>query len=134
VKLRRRERQVLPETIVALIDVVFFLLVFFMLVGRLDATAPFAVTPPRSRAGADMPGGGTTATVAADGRLALDGHEMPLDVLLNGVERQLADDPDLLVRINGHRATELRHVLPLVAAIERLGARDVIFVVTPEGE
>jgi biopolymer transport protein ExbD len=59
---------------------------------------------------------------------------MPLDVLLNGVERQLADDPDLLVRINGHRATELRHVLPLVAAIERLGARDVIFVVTPEGE
>ena len=102
-KLRRSEPRVLPETIVALIDVVFFLLVFFMLVGRLDATAPFEVVPPLSHAGTDMPGGGTTATVAADGSLALDGREMAM-----------------------------RHVLPLVAAIERLGARDVIFVVTPE--
>jgi biopolymer transport protein ExbD len=132
VKLRRREPRALPETIVALIDVVFFLLVFFMLVGRLDATAPFEVVPPLSHAGSDMPGSGTTATVAADGSLALDGQRMEMAALLDGIAAQLRGNPELFVRINAHRAAELRHVLPLVAAIERLGARDVVFVVTPE--
>jgi biopolymer transport protein ExbD len=132
VKLRRREPRALPETIVALIDVVFFLLVFFMLVGRLDATAPFEVVPPLSHAGSDMPGSGTTATVAADGSLALDGQRMEMAALLDGIAAQLRGNPELFVRINAHRAAELRHVLPLVAAIERLGARDLVFVVTPE--
>lgn len=131
-KLRRREPRALPETIVALIDVVFFLLVFFMLVGRLDATAPFEVVPPLSHAGSDMPGSGTTATVAADGSLALDGQRMEMAALLDGIAAQLRGNPELFVRINAHRAAELRHVLPLVAAIERLGARDLVFVVTPE--
>ena len=45
-KLARPARAAHSETIVALIDVVFFLLVFFMLIGRMDATAPFDVLPP----------------------------------------------------------------------------------------
>ena len=40
-KLARPTRAQHSETIIALIDVVFFLLVFFMLIGRMDATAPF---------------------------------------------------------------------------------------------
>lgn len=131
-KLARAPRRQTPETIVALIDVVFFLLVFFMLVGRLDATSPFDVIPPQAMSGADMPGGGTTVTVAADGRLALDGAELPEADVLDLIAAQLAQDPQLLVRVNAHRDTELRHILPRVSAIEALGARDVIFVVTPE--
>ena len=131
-KLRRRARRQSPETIVALIDVVFFLLVFFMLVGRMDATSPFEVTPPRSTAGADMPGGGATATIAADGRLALDGREIERAGLLEGIGAQLAASPNLLVRINAHRETRLQNVLPLVTAIEALGVRDVVLVVTPD--
>ena len=42
-KLSRPKRDQQSETIIALIDVVFFLLVFFMLIGRMDATAPFDV-------------------------------------------------------------------------------------------
>ena len=68
-RLRRPVRQTPPETLIALVDVVFFLLVFFMLIGRLDATAPFRVTPPVSELGTDLPGGGATVSVAADGTL-----------------------------------------------------------------
>ncbi len=131
-KLQRRPQRPMPETIVALIDVVFFLLVFFMLVGRMDATSPFDVTPPQAIMGSDMPGGGTTVTVAADGRIALDGTEMPAEQMRAAIADQLAAKPDLLVRVNAHRDTSLRHVLPHVATIEALGVRDVVFVVTPE--
>ena len=56
-KLTRPPARQAPETIIALIDVVFFLLVFFMLIGRMDATAPFDVTPPTATTGTDMPAG-----------------------------------------------------------------------------
>lgn len=130
-KLTRRARPEQSETIVALIDVVFFLLVFFMLIGRMDATAPFDVTPPVAETGRDMPAGGMTLSVAADGRLALDGVELDGSALPDRIADRLRSDPDLRLRVNAHRDAELRHVLPLVGQAEAAGVRDVVLVVTP---
>ena len=128
--LRRSRRRSQPETTVALIDVVFFLLVFFMIVGRMDATAPFNVTPPRSQSAGAMPGGGATVSVSATGDLALDGQIMTAAAVQARLTKQLHARPDLLVRINAHRDAELRRILPLVAELEARGARDVVLVVT----
>ncbi|MEX0276217.1 ExbD/TolR family protein [Ruegeria sp. ANG-S4] len=122
-----------PETIIALIDVVFFLLVFFMLIGRMDATAPFDVTPPVAQTGADMPAGGLTLSVGADGALALDGLELNAEQAVAQVQRLIEEQPETLIRINAHRDATLRGVLPLIAQFEALGARDVVLVVTPPG-
>ncbi|WP_171175070.1 biopolymer transporter ExbD [Ruegeria sp. HKCCD8929] len=121
------------ETIIALIDVVFFLLVFFMLIGRMDATAPFDVTPPTAATGADMPAGGMTLSVGATGELALDGIVLSAEDAAARVADMLTGQPDLLVRINAHREATLREVLPLVTRFEGLGAREMVLVVTPPG-
>ncbi|PCJ07754.1 MAG: biopolymer transporter ExbD [Rhodobacteraceae bacterium] len=131
-KLNRPTRAPHSETIVALIDVVFFLMVFFMLIGRMDATAPFEVRPPIAQSGRDMPAGGITLAIAADGALALDGEDINREDLAAAITARLAQQPDLRLRINAHRTTELRHVLPFVAKAEALGLRDVVLVVTPE--
>ena len=131
-KLSRPPARQPPETIVALIDVVFFLLVFFMLIGRMDATAPFEVSPPTAATGADMPSGGITVSISENGDLAIDGIQIGTDLLAEALSPRLRDAPDTLVRINAHRHTELRHVLPLVSRIEAMGAQDVVLVVTPE--
>ena len=131
-KLTRRARPEQSETIVALIDVVFFLLVFFMLIGRMDATAPFDVVPPTAQTGADMPAGGATLSIAADGALAFDGVPVTLPEFQAQLTARLLDAPDLLVRVNADRAAELRNVLPLIGMAENLGAPDVVLVVTPE--
>ena len=130
-RLARRHYREAPEPIIALIDVVFFLLVFFMLIGRMDATAPFKVEPPLAAIGADMPGGGATLSIAADGALAIDGAESDRAAALERIAQQLAERPDLLIRINAHRAAPLREVLPFAAEIEALGAGDIVLVVTP---
>ena len=130
-RVARRPRRAAPETIVALIDVVFFLLVFFLLVGRMDATAPFEVDPPVSSRGADLPGGGATLAVGADGALALDGSEVEPDDVDGLLSERLASEPDLRVRVQAHRDAPLSGVLPLVARLEALGAREVMLVVTP---
>ncbi|MCB4458169.1 ExbD/TolR family protein [Leisingera sp. McT4-56] len=131
-KLNRPARSPHTETIIALIDVVFFLLVFFMLIGRMDATAPFDVRPATAVTGRDMPAGGITLAISAQGALALDGNELPRAALSPALSALLADDPELRLRINAHRAAELRNVLPLVAEGEALGFKDVVLVVTPE--
>lgn len=133
-KLMRPARGPHSETIIALIDVVLFLLIFFMLIGRMDATAPFDVSPPLALTGRDMPAGGATLSIAADGAMALDGRTLDRDGLTSALTAMLKADPALRLRVNAHRDAELRHVLPLVAEAEALGVRDVVLVVTPRPE
>ncbi len=122
-----------PETIIALIDVVFFLLVFFMLIGRMDATAPFDVTPPTAETGADMPAGGLTLSISAEGLLALEGAEVLLEDATQQVQTALTDQPETRIRINAHGDATLRNILPMIAQFEAMGAREVVLVVTPPG-
>ena len=131
-KLARRQRQDRPEPIIALIDVVFFLLVFSLLVGRMDATAPFRVSPATSAFGAEMPGGGETVAIGADGSLAFNGATVDEAALIEALGAILAEEPDRLVRVNAHRDSELGRFLPLVARLEALGARDLVLVVTQD--
>jgi len=126
---RSRSRRAQPETITALIDVVFFLLVFFMIVGRMDATAPFQVTPPHAQTAGAMPGGGATVSVSASGDLALNGQVMTAWAVQQRLADLLQATPDLLVRINAHRDAELRRILPLAAELESRGAQNVVLVV-----
>ena len=128
-RLSRPPARQAPETIIALIDVVFFLLVFFMLIGRMDATAPFEVTPPVASTGADMPAGGITVSVAQMGEIAVDG--VPTGDAMAALLPRVEATPETLIRINAHHAAELRHILPLIAELEAAGAREVALVVTP---
>lgn len=131
-KLRRPKTPTQTETIVALIDVVFFLLVFFMLIGRMDATAPFEVTPPVALSGRDMPTGGITLSVSEMGQLALNGTTTTKDNIVDQFTEHLKIDPQLRLRINAHHAAELRHILPLIDLGEKNGFRDVVLVVSPD--
>lgn len=130
-KLKRRQPPPPQETIVSLIDVIFFLLIFFMLVGRMDATAPFEVSPPVSAAGETLPKGGTTIAVAQDGAMALDGSAVDRGTLLARIKEKLVEKPGLFVRINAHAEARLTNLLPLVTALEQAGVKDVVLVVTP---
>ncbi len=131
-KLRRPARLAERETVVALIDVTFFLLIFFMLVGRLDATAPFAVRPPIGTTGTDLPAGGITLSLSPKGDLALDGAPITHAALDAAVTARIAANPKTLIRINADQGTELRLVLALITEFEDLGAKDVALIVTQE--
>lgn len=133
-KLSRPRRRAQPETITALIDVVFFLLVFFMLIGRMDATAPFEVLPAVSDTGTDMPGGGITVSLAADESVALDGRELNQAELEAALQARLEAEPGRLLRINAHKDASLDLVLPIAAVAEAAGARNIVLVVTPSSE
>ena len=70
---RTRTKADHEERILPLINVVFLLLIFFMLAGRLAASDPFQVEPARSASEGLAERPEMLVLVGADGRLALDG-------------------------------------------------------------
>lgn len=130
-RLNRRYNRPVQEPILALIDVVFFLLVFFMLVARLDASAPFEVVPPNAKSGQDMPGGGVTLSIAQDGAMAINGTSVTQESWLGVLKEAQTQGGETLVRINAHRAVALRHVLPVIETLEAAALGETILVVTP---
>ncbi|UOA28969.1 biopolymer transporter ExbD [Pseudosulfitobacter sp. DSM 107133] len=131
-RLARPDHRPAAEPIIALIDVVFFLLVFFMLVARLDASAPFEVVPPVARSGQDMPGGGVTVSVGKDGGLAVNGAAASKGLWLDLVRQAQARDRATLIRINAHRDVPLHHILPLIKTLEQARLGEVVLVVSPD--
>jgi biopolymer transport protein ExbD len=69
------------EPIAPLIDVVFLLLIFFMLIGVIAPLDLFPVEPPTAERASAEEGGKLTILLAADGRLAFEGMELDLPTL-----------------------------------------------------
>lgn len=106
------------ERVLPLINVVFLLLIFFMIAGQLSATDAFRVQPAESASEGEPEAQDVLVLVARDGRLALDGEELEAAAL----EAALRGREDVRVRLKADgraRATEV------VAVMERLRAAGV---------
>ena len=71
------------DRIMPLINVVFLLLIFFMLAGQLSASDPFEITPPESISTAESGDEEMLILVAEDGRLALNGKAVSEQEMTN---------------------------------------------------
>jgi biopolymer transport protein ExbD len=65
-------RKAASENLLPMINVVFLLLIFFLIAATLAAPEPFAVTPPTASTGAE-PGEGAVIYLGADGALGFEG-------------------------------------------------------------
>ncbi|MEM9044235.1 MAG: biopolymer transporter ExbD [Pseudomonadota bacterium] len=126
---RKPRRQLSPDdSILPLINVVFLLLIFFMVVGRLSASDPFEVIPPQSVSRGEPAQDAFLIAVGADGELALNG--------------EIVGEDDLIAMVSEARVEQLRiktdnraSAVVTVALIERLrgaGIASVRLMTVPE--
>ena len=113
------------ERILPLINVVFLLLIFFMLVGKLAATDPIEVTPPRSASEGPVEGRELVIVLGANGELAFDGELIEQAALEAAVADRLAGAaaPHVWLKADGGvesvKAIEIMDVLH-AAGVKRL--------------
>lgn len=99
-----------------LIDVVFLLLIFFMLASSFLQTQALAVlTPAPNPEEIETDRHVVEVWVLRDGTHRLDGEVIAPDMLSDGIRRNLGGDPEAVVSI---LAEEGSAVQPLIAAIE----------------
>ncbi len=121
------------EGVIPLINIVFLLLIFFMLAGTLSATDLFEVAPPESASEEAVGEPEMVVLMAADGRLALDGQDVDEAGLRQQVAAKLAADPDMRVRLKADGATEAEQVITVMEMLRAAGVTELTLLAAARG-
>jgi biopolymer transport protein ExbD len=129
-KLTRPRQREQGENVIPLINVVFLLLIFFMIAGKLSEPAPFAVDPPRSEATRPAGPRPITVHVAADGRVAVNTETTTLAALGErlAAAEGLAEAP---VRLKADGQADSHRVMAVMDALRAAGASEVVLLTLP---
>lgn len=119
------------ERILPLINVVFLLLIFFMLAGRLTASDPFKVNPPTSANEHPAQEPEATVLIASDKRLALDGEVMSADALEKAMAERIRSDESTVVRVKADGRAEGVRVVDVMERLRRAGVAKLRLLTVP---
>ena len=123
-KLTRRRRLAETESVVPLINVVFLLLIFFMVAGELAAPSPFPLEPPQSSSDLASKPRQTELFVSAEGKLSLDGADVTEATLADA----LGTTPPEEVRVAADGKVEARLVGRILADLKSAGVKRAFLV------
>ena len=115
----------IDDRIMPLINIVFLLLIFFLVAGAIREVEPVDVDPPRSLVEAESEAAPLTIYVSADGRLALGDNVLPDDVFNAAVTEAVTTDPEQAIRIVADRNVDSAKVITVLEALRSAGASRV---------
>ncbi len=130
-KLRRSGDQDYKEpAIVPLVNIVFLLLIFFMLLGRITAPEALDVIPPFSTSGGQIENQrDILILVSADGRLALEDTEMEQDLLLSAISKLLEEDRSMRIRIKADSSLDAVTLIRLMELLKETGVKTLLLLI-----
>ncbi|MFB1490016.1 MULTISPECIES: ExbD/TolR family protein [unclassified Thiocapsa] len=110
--------------LIPLINVVFLLLIFFMLAGRLAPTESVALDPPRSDSPQSTRAAPLVLLIDRTGQISLDGELLEETTLAEWVAERLADGPRHL-QIKADATLEALRLVDLLEQLRATGAEDI---------
>ena len=117
-----------PDTIVPLLNVVFLLLIFFIMTGALHAVDYFNVNPPSSSSEFHASLDNTVILISADGRIAIDNIEVDEVDLQLTVSDKMATNASAVFRIKADGRVDATRVVEVMELIEAVGVRRVMLL------
>ena len=116
------------DNMLPLINVVFLLLIFFILVGAFHSVDLFEVEPPESTTADANEAEPPLVLVGADGRLAIGEQQVDeLDLQL-AVSDLLAEQPSAVVRVKADLRSEARRVVEVMEMLNAMGVEQVLLL------
>ncbi|HQT96570.1 MAG: ExbD/TolR family protein [Desulfobacteria bacterium] len=107
-----------------LVDVLFLLIVFFMMSTVLSFDRGYGVKLPQSSAAGAISNKGVSVTIARDGKVYVDGNETPLDRLGDAVKsRQLAAGNNVILKSD--RDTRFQAIADVMDRLLAVGIGDL---------
>ncbi len=118
-----RSRRTSEDNVLPLINIVFLLLIFFMIAGALSTRPPFELQPPRAQAAPQTSAPASAGiAIAADGRIAFRGEETALEAL---AERARAwaegHDEDRALTLRADGGADSERLLAVMTALREAG-------------
>lgn len=132
---RIRSRGADPEAgILPLINVVFLLLVFFMVVGRLGPSDPFVIQATVSATEGAEEREEPLVVLDAEGRIALDGVEMERELLLETARARIANGGSTRMRLKADGRVEALEAAGLLAELRAAGVTEALLLTERRAE
>ncbi|BAU58808.1 biopolymer transporter ExbD [Halorhodospira halochloris] len=120
-KLPAPQRKEPEENVIPLINIVFLLLIFFMVAGTLTPSQPFDIDLPATEKGGEMPRDPLRIYLSGDGRVALADEEVSVEDLESRIAAQLDESPDLPVQIEADGSAQSKVLLDVMDALRDAG-------------
>ena len=99
-----------------MLDVVFILLIFFIVTSVFVTEAGIEVLKPEASTAEPRPKDLILIAVSGDGEIWIDGEQIDSRFIRSRFERRLAETPNASVVIQGDREAQNEHVMTIMAA------------------
>lgn len=129
-----RRRRDADENLIPLINVVFLLLVFFMLAGSFASPDQFEVVPPLSRSRAPIEDGGLEILLSADGRMAVGERTLDSLMLRRLIADRLVAEPDLRVQVRADERLAADVMLEVMEVLRQAGVEKLRLLTVLDAE
>ncbi len=116
-----RKRMSGDEGVLPLINIVFLLLIFFMIVGRISAADPFPLNPPTSISETKAQDKGLMIQIAQDGALALNGQVIDDSAFQQAVAALLTETPALEIAVKADAQADADVMIKIMGILRNLG-------------
>ena len=116
--------------IAPLIDIVFLLLVFFMLTSTFLVPEAIELDLPESTSANPVDVTPITVSLDKTGQLALNGEPVELDGLRTAIEQLLKQDADSPITLKSDAHTELQQLLRIMDEIRAAGGSNIALATT----
>ena len=119
---RKRKRYEIQAPLTSLIDIVFMLLIYFLLTTNFMVDEGIKIKLPQAQAAAPQTQQEITIYVDRDGRAFLMNQETPLNILFAELKKLIGGDKDRLVVIKADRAVILNKAVKVMDIAKAAGA------------
>lgn len=122
-KLPAPQRKDPEESVIPLINIVFLLLIFFMVAGTLSPNSPFQIDLPTTQRGDKMPRDPLRIYLSSDGRIAIGDEVVVVKELQRRVAAKVEGLPDLAVQIEADGNAQSQSLLDVMDALRAAGVK-----------
>ena len=112
-------------TVLPMVNVVFLLLIFFMLVGRITPSDQLDVQPPVSQSSETVTGETIRILITAEGRMTLDGQPVRASMLGRVVSGRLQQDPDVSFHLKADAALDADRLIRVMEILRQAGVKEL---------
>ena len=131
--LRRRDRKRARIEIVPMMDVVFFLLIFFMMASlSMTVYRGLPVNLPRASSGTTPPAETAAITVSSNGQAYLDRQPVTRDVLGERLRGLVGANPQVAIVITADEAVAHGRVVEVLDEVRTAGVTRMAIAIRPE--
>lgn len=126
---RKRDEE---ANLIPLINIVFLLLIFFMLAGSFTQSDYFDVAPPASSAPQVAEAPTLIVLMSADGDLAIGEDELEMPALNALISARLAAEPGLLVQLKADGGLAAESLLDVMESLKAAGVAKLTLLAVAE--